>query len=152
MNKSVLIVWGYLSEVVLATMVLALLLLSYGSDQVASFLKLIAQDFAMYFFSIIFASSIAFLWTFYSKSDTPFSKWLFEKGAFKVYLIGYIYAVAVNTVLLVLLLLASKSTNKVLLLLTTWVLLMGIINIYTFFRNVIDQLLLNMTFNHTQHK
>jgi hypothetical protein len=32
------------------------------------------------------AGSIAFLWAFYLKSDTPFSKWLYRKGAFNIYL------------------------------------------------------------------
>lgn len=147
MNKSSLIIWSYLSEAVLATLALGILLLFFDSAQVSDFLKPVAKDIAAYFSSVMFAASVAFLWTFYSKSDTPFSKWLYEKGAFTVYLTGYICAVAIYAVLFILLLVASKSNNEVFLLFTTWVLLVGIINVYTFVRNVVGQLLLNMEFN-----
>lgn len=152
MNRSVLIVWSYFSEVVLATLAFGILLLLYDSEQVTGFLKPVAKDIATYFSSVMFAASVAFLWTFYSKSDTPFSKWLYEKGAFTVYLTGYIVAVAIYAVLFILLLAASKSSNEVFLLFTAWVLLVGIINVYTFIRNVVGQLLLNMEFNRRRGK
>lgn len=152
MNKSLLIVWSYLSEVLLATLLLGLVLFFYDPAQIASFLKPIAKDIAAYFSSVMFAASVAFLWTFYSKSDTPFSKWLYEKGAFTVYLAAYIAAVAIYALLFMLLLIASKSSNEIFLVFTTWVLLIGIINVYTFVRNVVGQLLLNMEFNRKNDK
>lgn len=152
MNKSFLIFWGYLSEIILATLALGLLVFFYDAPQIAHFLKLVSKDIATYFSSVMFAASVAFLWTFYSKSDTPFSKWLYEKGAFTVYLTAYIVAAAVYAVLFMLLLFASKSSNEIFLLFTTWVLLVGIINVYTFVRNIVGQLLLNMEFNRRHGK
>ena len=152
MNKSLLIVWSYLSELLLATLVLGLVLFFYDAGQVSSFLKPVAKDIAAYFSSVMFAASVAFLWTFYSKSDTPFSKWLYERGAFTVYLAAYIAAVAIYGLLFILLLIASKSSNEAFLIFTTWVLLIGIINVYTFFQNVVGQLLLNMEFNRKNDK
>src|SRR5690554_6233700 len=152
MNKSLLIVWSYFSEAVLATLVLGGLLLLYDSAQISDFLKPVASDIAAYFSSVMFAASVAFLWTFYSKSDTPFSKWLYENNAFTVYLTGYIVAVGIYAALFIVLLVASKSGNEVFLLFTAWLLLVGIINVYTFVRNVVGQLLLNMEFNRRHGK
>lgn len=152
MNKSFLVAWGYLSEAVLATLVLGFLLFFYDATQITHFLKPLAKDIATYFSSVMFAASVAFLWAFYSKSDTPFSKWLYEKGAFTVYLTAYIVAVAIYAVLFILLLFASKSSDEAFLLFTTWVLLVGVINVYTFVRNVVGQLLLNMEFNRRNGK
>jgi hypothetical protein len=147
MNKTPIIIWGYLAEIFLASFVLALLLLFYDAHQIANFLRPLASDIATYFSSVMFAASVAFLWTFYSKSDTPFSKWLYEKGAFKVYLSAYIVAVSIYALLFLLLLITSKVNNNFLSVFTFWVLLLGLINVFTFVRNVIGQLLLNMEFN-----
>src|SRR5690606_9058740 len=113
MSKTLIIIWGYLSEVFLASFVLALLLFFYDSQQIADFVKPIAADIATYFSSVMFAASVAFLWTFYSKSDTHFSKWLYEKGAFKVYLAAYIVAVSIYAVLFLLLLITSKINSVI---------------------------------------
>jgi hypothetical protein len=147
MSKAAIIIWSYLSEIFLASFALGLLLFFYDAIQIASFLKPIAADIATYFSSVMFAASVAFLWTFYSKSDTPFSKWLYEKGAFKVYLSAYIVAVSIYAVLFLLLLITSKVDNTLLSVFTFWMLLLGMINVYTFIKNVVAQLLLNMEFN-----
>jgi len=152
MSKTLIIIWGYLSEVFLASFVLALLLFFYDLQQIADFLKPIAADIATYFSSVMFAASVAFLWAFYSKSDTPFSKWLYEKGAFKVYLAAYIVAVSIYAVLFLLLLITSKINSVIFSAFTFWVLLIGVINVYTFIKNVVGQLLLNMEFNRRHEK
>ena len=113
MNKSVLIAWSYLSEALLATLTLVLLLLVYDAGQVAAFIQTVAGDIALHFSSVMFAASVAFLWAFYSKSDTPFSKLLYEKGAYRIYLTAYIVAVAIYAFLFMLLLVASKSSNEI---------------------------------------
>ncbi|MEJ2528176.1 MAG: hypothetical protein P8Y49_08930 [Sulfurovaceae bacterium] len=152
MSKTLIIIWGYLSEVFLASFGLALLLFFYDLQQISDFLKPIAADIATYFSSVMFAASVAFLWTFYSKSDTPFSKWLYEKGAFKVYLAAYIVAVSIYAVLFLLLMIASKINSVIFSVFTFWVLLIGVINVYTFIKNVVSQLLLNMEFNRRHEK
>lgn len=147
MTKPKLIIWGYISEVLLATFILALLLMLFNTVNLANFLKSISSEIATYFSSVMLAASVAFLWTFYSKSDTPFSKWLYQNGAFTVYLTAYIVAVAIYATLFLILLIASISSNVIFLIFTLWILLLSIINTYTFIRNIIDQLLLNMEFN-----
>lgn len=152
MSKTLMIIWGYLSEAFLASFVLALLLFFYDLQQIADFLKPIASDIAIYFSSVMFAASVGFLWTFYSKSDTPFSKWLYEKGAFKVYLAAYIVAISIYAVLFLLLLITSKIDSVIFSVFTFWILLIGVINVYTFIKNVVGQLLLNMEFNRRHEK
>lgn len=152
MSKTQIVIWGYLSEIFLASLVFGLLLLFLDADQISDFLKPIASDIATYFSSVMFAASVAFLWTFYSKSDTAFSQWLYEKGAFKVYLSAYIVAVSIYSLLFLLLLITGKADNNILTMCTFWLLLLGIINIYTFIKNVISQLLLNMEFNRRNTK
>lgn len=152
MSKTLIIIWGYLSEVFLASFVLSLLIFFYDLQQIADFLKPIAADIATYFSSVMFAASVAFLWTFYSKSDTPFSRWLYEKGAFKVYLAAYIVAVSIYAVLFLLLLITSKINSVIFSVFTFWMLLIGVINVYTFIKNVVGQLLLNMEFNRRHEK
>lgn len=147
MSKRTLIIWGYLAEVILASLIFAFLIIVYDLKQLADFLKPLATDISTYFSSVMFAASIAFLWTFYSKSDTPFSKWLYEKGAFKVYLTAYIFAVTVYATLFLLLQITSKVDNTYLTAFTFWVLLIGIINVYSFIKNVLGQWILNMEFN-----
>ncbi len=93
------------------------------------------------------AGSIAFFWTFYSKSDAPFSQWLYDKGAYNIYLTAYITAIGIYASLTILLVLASKINNDILTIITLWFLILGIINVYTFIKNITKQLKLNMEFN-----
>lgn len=147
MNKLPLIIWGYVSEIVLTTLFMGVLFLFYDLAIISSFIQSVAIDFASYFSGIMLAGSIAFFWTFYSKSDTPFSQWLYDKGAYNVYLTAYVSAIAIYVSLTVLLALTSKINNDFLSLVTLWFLILGVINVYTFTRNITKQLKLNMEFN-----
>jgi hypothetical protein len=147
MNKTKVIWWGYISEIILTTLVFSLLLLLFDPAKVASVFRASASDIATYFSSIMLAGSFAFLWTFYSKSDTPFSRWLYKKGAFNVYLTTYVVAIGIYITLLLLLIFCSKINYYLFTLFTLWFFILGFINIYTFISNIIGQLLLNMEFN-----
>lgn len=139
--------WGYISELIFTTLIFSLLLYIFDSTKVASVFRSSAIDIATYFSSIMLAGSIAFLWTFYSKSDTQFSRWLYKKGAFNVYLTAYVVAIGVYISLLVLLIFCSKIDYYLFTLFTLWFFILGLINVYTFIRNIIGQLMLNMEFN-----
>ncbi len=65
---------------------------------------------------------------------------------------AYVVAIAVYAVLLVLLILCSKADFLLLTLSTLWFFILGLINVYTFIRNIIGQLLLNMEFNQVNEK
>ena len=147
MNKKMAIWWGYISEFILTTLIFILFLYVFDSAEVASVFRSSAIDIATYFSSIMLAGSIAFLWTFYSKSDTVFSRWLYKKGAFKVYLTAYVVAIGVYISLLVLLIFCSKIDYYFFTMFTLWFFIFGLVNVYTFIRNVVGQLMLNMEFN-----
>ncbi len=129
-----------------------MILYFFDETEISTILRSSVSDIATYFSSVMLAGSIAFLWAFYSKSDTPFSKWLYRKGAFNIYLTAYVVAIAVYAVLLVLLILCSKADFLLLTLSTLWFFILGLINVYTFIRNIIGQLLLNMEFNQVNEK
>jgi hypothetical protein len=146
------ILWAYISEIALSTLIVGALFVFYDVKIIAEFIRSAASDFASYFSVIMLAGSIGFFWAFYSKSDTAFSQWLYEKNAYNVYLSAYIAAIIIYTVLSIMLLLTDKIDNVYLSSITLWCLVLGIINAYTFIKNIVDQLRLNMEFNHRHIK
>lgn len=152
MKLKLTILWAYLSEIALSALMVGTLFIFYDVNLIAEFIHSSASDFASYFSVIMLAGSIGFFWTFYSRSDTAFSQWLYEKKAYNVYLSAYIAAITIYTVLSILLLLTNKIDNLYLSIITLWCLILGILNAYTFIKNIVDQLRLNMEFNHRHGK
>jgi hypothetical protein len=140
------ILWAYGSEAVVASLILGGLLLFTDTPTLANFVQNAASDLA-YFSGIWLAGAIAFLWAFYSKADTPFFQWLYDKGAYNVYLSAYVAAIAIYASLTVCLFLSPKLDNEIFSLAALWLLILGVTNIYTFTNNIIKQSKLNMEFN-----
>ncbi|MEH6446607.1 MAG: hypothetical protein V7784_22140 [Oceanospirillaceae bacterium] len=147
MTKLKTILWAYVSELVLSTLLFTLLLICFEVSEIVRVFKSMSSDIATYFSSIMLAASFAFIWAFYSKSDTPFFKWLYKKRAFHVYLSAYVVALVVYLSLLILLIVTSKVDYIPLSLLSVWMFIYGVINVYTFMSNVLGQLKLNMEYN-----
>ncbi len=147
MNKRFLETWGYIVELVICSLVMVVVIIIWGSDFVASFIATSSSDISSYFSVAMFAGATAFYWAFYSKSDTPFANWLYEKGAYKVYSRAYLWAIGVYAVLSLMLFIAKSLNDFYVSLVTFWLLLLGVINLYTFFKNISSQLRLNMEFN-----
>lgn len=148
MNRlNVKILWAYGSEVVFSSLVLFFLCVLFDISTLANFIKIIATDFATYFSVVMLGGSIAFFWVFYSKSDTLFSQWLYDKGAYNVYLAAYVSAIGIYASLTILLVLTQQLNSELLSLITLWLLILGVVNLYTFIDNIIKQLKLNMEFN-----
>ncbi len=152
MTPRQLVVWGYIVEIMLSLLVFGVLLLFWSSQQLVEFILGVASDFAAFFSTVMLAGSIAFLWVYYSKSDTAFAGWLYKKGAFHVYLTAYIFAVAVYAILTVVLLLSKHLGGELISLIALWLLVLGAINTYSFIRNIVDQLKLNMEFNRVNNE
>lgn len=152
MKPKLTILWAYISEIALSTLIVGSIFMFYDVNLVEEFIQSSASDFASHFSVIMLAGSIGFFWTFYSRSDTAFSQWLYEKKAYNVYLSAYIAAIIIYTVLSILLLLTNKIDNFYLSVITLWWLVLGILNAYTFIKNIVDQLRLNMEFNHKHGK
>ena len=141
------IIWAYGVEVIFSSLLLGGFLLYTDIPTLVHFVQNVASDFATYFSGIMLAGAIAFLWAFYSKSDTPFSQWLYDKGAYHVYLAAYVSAIAIYAFLTLSLVLSPKINSEIFSLATLWLLILGVINLYTFTNNIIKQLKLNMEFN-----
>jgi hypothetical protein len=85
MNR-LFIVWGYAVEVAISALAVLALCMWASTEAVLTFLRSAAIDIATLFGAVMLAAALAFLWTFFSKVDTPFYRWLESKGAFQVYL------------------------------------------------------------------
>lgn len=142
-----LIWWAYAVELIASGLALLALCAWFGSASVAKFVRDVALDSATLFGAVMFAASLGFLWTFYSKSDTPFYKWLDEIGAFSAYLAATGYAVAVS-VLSTLTLVALKSIeSEAFSLFAAFLLILAIVNLYTLVKNVVGLMTLNTSYN-----
>lgn len=152
MNKSLLEKWGYLVELIACSLLMVIVVLIWGADAISGFIGASSSDISSYFSVGMFAAATAFYWAFYSKSDTPFANWLYEKGAYKVYSRAYLWAIGVYAALSVMLFIAKSVNNHYVSLATFWLLLLGVVNVYTFFNNIASQLRLNMEFNKRRGK
>lgn len=147
MTKLTLTLWGYAVEIVLAALMLVLLCLIYTPSSISIFVRQSAIDVATLFCAILFAASLAFLWTFYSKADTDFYRWLYEIDAFNIYLSATGYAVAINAAATLMLILAKFIVNDHLALTSIFMLFLAAINGYTLVQNVFGLMKLNAKFN-----
>jgi len=141
------IVWAYAVELIAALATLTAICLWWGRPEVISFIRDVAIDLATLFGAVMLAASLGFLWTFYSKSDTDFYRWLDSRGAFRVYLFATAYSVVVSLLSTMSLVALKKITNEAFALFGTFMLILAMINLVTLVRNVIGLMLLNTKFN-----
>jgi len=147
MNDKFLEAWGYFIEILICLLLLLISLMLWDKADIVSFINTSSSDIASYFSVVMFAGVIAFFWVFYSKSDTKFANWLYKKEAYNVYARAYLWAIGVYFFLTLGLFLSKNIENEYLSLVTYWLLILGIINFYTFIKNIYIQLQLNMEFN-----
>lgn len=146
-----LVLWGYVVELAASGAILLCLCLWLGTDTVVSFLRGAAIDIATLFGAVMVAASLAFLWSFYTKADTDFYRWLEGRGAFAVYLRATGYVVAVSFASTATLLVLKYIDNSYLGLLATYLLLLAMFNLYTLVANVMGLMRLNALYNHAKH-
>jgi len=152
MKPNTHLIWGYISEVILASLTYIFIILVFGKDKTLEIISKEANNFATYFSSIMLAATLAFLWTIYSKSDSPFFIWLHKKGAFKKYLTAYSITAIIYGLLTFTLIASNKTEIDLLKKSTLWLLIYGIINFITLINNIHTQLSLNMEFNRVNEK
>jgi hypothetical protein len=150
MSKRRYIWWAYAVELLAAGAVLLALCLWFEPKAVASFVRDVALDIATLFGAVMLAASLGFLWTFYSKADTEFYRWLDSRGAFRVYLLATAYSVAVSLLSTMSLVAMKKISDDSFALVAAFLLVLAVINLMTLVRNVIDLMLLNAKFNHVR--
>lgn len=148
MAKNILIIlWAYLVEVILTVLVYGLSFLIWDFDQIASFFINTADSWVIKFTTIMLAGSIAFFWTFYSRSDTDFAKWLYQKKAFNTYLRAFLTAIAVFLVTTIVLVITQITQNKIVAAISGGMFILSLINVFSFFKNIVDIMKLNIAFN-----
>lgn len=147
-NRALL--WGYLSEAIAATLIHTLLALSLPSEKINLLILTKANEIATLFASVMFAATLGFLWSFYTKSDTPFFLWLYSKGAYQAYLTSYIFSAATFGLLITLLILGSFTKEYYIPQASTWMTIYCFLISISFVNNIREQLILNMEYNKAQ--
>lgn len=142
-----LVWWGYAVELVAAFLIVYLLILWLSADAVAGFVRRAAIDIATLFCAGMFAAALGFLWALYARGDTPFYRWLEEKGAFKVYLFATIYAVGVSFGAMTALIVAKYVDGKATAIIATFLLVLAVINLYSLIANVAGLIRLNAKYD-----
>jgi len=145
MNR-LLIGWGYAVEILASALIVTALCIWLSTDSLLNFLRVAALDIATLFGAVMFAAALAFLWTFFSKADTPFYRWLDSKGSFQVYLRATAYAVLVSLLSTSSLVIYKYVQNKPLGLATAFLLVLALLNMYTLVANVMGLMKLNALF------
>lgn len=141
-----LVVWSYAVELLASAAVLVALCLWLGAKPVVDFVRTAAIDIATLFGAVMLAAALAFLWTFFSKADTPFYRWLESKGAFKVYVSATTYTVTVSFLSTASLVVAKYLDSQYVGLVATYLLLLAMVNLYTLVGNVAGLMKLNAAF------
>jgi uncharacterized membrane protein YbaN (DUF454 family) len=136
-----------LVEVILTVLVYGLSFLLWDFDQIATFFINTADSWVIKFTTIMLAGSIAFFWTFYSRSDTDFAKWLYQKKAFNTYLRAFLTAIAVFLVTTIVLVITQITQNKIVAVISGGFFILSLINVFSFFKNIVDVMKLNIVFN-----
>jgi len=138
--------WGYTVEILISALAVLSLCMWVGTESLLTFLRTAALDIATLFGAVMLAAALAFLWTFFSKVDTPFYRWLDLKGAFQVYIQAAAYAVLVSLLSTSSLVIYKHVDNKILGLAAVFLLALALTNMYTLISNVIGLMRLNALF------
>lgn len=141
-----LICWGYVVEILISALAVLSLCMWVGTESLLTFLRTAALDIATLFGAVMLAAALAFLWTFFSKADTPFYRWLDSKGAFQIYIQAAAYAVLVSLLSTSSLVIYKHVDNTGLGLAVAFLLTLALTNMYTLISNVIGLMRLNALF------
>ena len=144
--------WAYVSELILSILIFSGLFFLWSPSELEQFIAAGAADIASYYSAILLGGSLAFLWAFYTKSDTAFVQWLYRSGAFSAYVIAYFFTVSVYALLTLALVLVKYTNATMLSFFTLWLFIFSVINVYSFLKNIYDQLRLNLEFNRMSDK
>ncbi|MDT8999988.1 hypothetical protein RQP53_12000 [Paucibacter sp. APW11] len=142
-----LVWWGYAVELLATALTVTCLSLWFQPNAVVAFVRIAAIDIATLFCAVMLAAALAFLWSFYTKADTPFYRWLEERGAFNVYLSGTVYTIAVSFTTTAALIVAKYVEGLAIGLIATFMLVLSILNLYSLVYNVAGIMRLNAKFN-----
>lgn len=147
MSKKLLVFWAYLVEIIASTIIVVLTFSVFEFSEVIGFIHSSSKDIASNFAVVLLAASLGFFWTFYSKSDSPFMQWLYEKKAFSVYIRSFLFSIGVYVFLVVSLIFSMNTLSNSAAILSLWLSILGLINVYSLIKNVYELMNLNALFN-----
>jgi len=142
-----LILWAYCAEVVLAGLAYGLIILIWDLNQLTDFFIKTSDNWVSKFTAIMLAGSIAFFWTFYSHSNTDFAKWLYQKKVFNTYLWAFLTAIAIFLITTIALIITQTTHNRAAAAISGGLFILSVINIFSFFKNIVGIMKLNIVFN-----
>ncbi|MBA3035296.1 MAG: hypothetical protein FP814_02260 [Desulfobacterium sp.] len=146
-KDKLVVLWAYLAEVILAGLVYILSFLLWDFDQIASFFIKTSDSLVTKFTAIMLAGSVAFFWAFYSHSNTDFSKWLYQKKVFNTYLWAFLTAIAVFIATTIAFVITQFTQNKIAGIVSGGLFILSVINVFSFFKNIVGIMKLNIVFN-----
>lgn len=152
MSNRLLIIWAYIKEAILASAIVGLIFLLFDQEDVIGVINSASGDIAKYFGVVMLAASLGLFWTFFSKSDSDFIRWLHEKKSFSVYAIAFMFSVGVYMALTASLLLTKHIDSAWLSIAALWLTVIGVINVFTLIKNAYDMMKLNSAFNSMKKK
>lgn len=140
-------IWAYMVEVILAIFTYGLIFLFWDFDRISAFFIKTSGGWGSKFTAIMLAGSIAFFWTFYSHSNTDFAKWLYLKKAYNNYLRAFLTAITVFLLTTISFLFTQATENKIAAVISGGLLILSVVNVFSFFKNIVDIMKLNIVFN-----
>ncbi len=143
------IFWEYGSEIIFITLayVAVLFFLGQHRHKLAYFLIDASGLLLSRYITIMLASTIGYFWKFYSQADSEFAKWLFYNQSFFAYRNGFLFAIALFFITTFSFIIINITQNLLAVYIGGWFLTLSVINVYTFFKNIVGLINLNIFFN-----
>jgi hypothetical protein len=145
--RRILETWGYVVEIIAATLSLIALLLWFGEPSTELFFHSSVGDFASYFSAAVLAGGFAMLGILFSKTETNFGKWLHNRGAFAVFSRSYFVVIIISIISIIGLIFCKNAKFIYSGTLGSWFIIYTAINGYTLAKNSYDLIMLIMAFN-----
>lgn len=142
-----LVWWGYAVELLATALIVGCMCLWIPPAALVGFVRTAAIDIATLFCTVMLGAALGFMWSFYTKADTPFYRWLEERGAFKVYLSATIYSIAVSFIATATLIVTKYVEGRTVGLAAIFLLTLSVLNLYSLVSNVAGIMRLNAKFN-----
>lgn len=145
-KSKALSVWIYCGEYIAATIIYSILFLVFEPAEISVFVIKSSELLFSKFTFLMLTATIGFYWIFYKQSDSDFAKWLYKKNAYDTYSRVFLSTIAIYFTTSFLLAVTELSKNMVVANITGWIILLALINVFTFFKNISELMRLKTYF------
>lgn len=148
MKKAKLLqIWIHAGEYIASCLFYIICFIFFDRHSLSLFIIKTSEHWLAKFIYIMLTTSIAFFWVFYKQSESNFCKWLYKKNSYDTYIKVFLSAIAIYFLTSVLLIATAISKNNIISYITGWFIILSIINVFTFFSNIVGLMKLNTFFN-----